>query len=146
MLRTWCGTQGYLAPELLGLLPRRFEKGLQYTYALDLWSLGCIVHQLLTTQIPFLEIDNEDDDMTGLDTFCEIVDMTSLHEYCHGGKEFSSEILVASQAPQGGIELVQSLLVAKPSARATAASALLCPWVTDPVYTSRWCEDLERVF
>lgn len=141
-----CGTDGYLAPELLGVLPRRHGKGSQYTYALDLWSLGCIVHQLLTSTIPFLETENEDDDITGLETSCEMIDMTSLLEYCHGQTDFSSEILENSQAPQGAIELVQSLLIARPSARATAASALLNRWVAEPAYTSRWCKDLESDF
>lgn len=147
-----CGTRGYLAPEIQGVLPRRFRTGEQFTFALDLWSLGCVVHELLTSQIPFLEIDNgcdDMDDMTGLESsFTEMngeVDMESLCEYCRGEIDFPSEILHASQVSEEGIEFVKSLLVANPRDRATAASALQNPWLYHG-YTSNWYNDLRRQF
>lgn len=55
-LRTVGGTPGYVAPELLGLLPANmFNSQWGFSHVLDLWSLGCLVHQRLTSQIPFLE-------------------------------------------------------------------------------------------
>ncbi|KAF8242812.1 kinase-like protein [Wilcoxina mikolae CBS 423.85] len=49
-LRTVCGTFHYTAPEILAVDDReRFE----YTNAVDIWSLGCVVHQILTCQTPF---------------------------------------------------------------------------------------------
>lgn len=142
-----CGTRGYLAPEIQGVLPRRFRTGEQFSFALDLWSLGCVVHELLTSQIPFVEIDNRCDDMdhmTGLESgFTEIsgeIDMESLCEYCRGEIDFPSEILHASQVSEEGIEFVKSLLVANPSDRATAVSALQNPWLNK----SNWYKDLQR--
>lgn len=45
-LRTVCGTSGYFAPERLGLLPANmFNSRWCFSHALDLWSLGCLVHQ-----------------------------------------------------------------------------------------------------
>eukprot|EP00045_Choanoeca_perplexa_P015219 m.186306 g.186306 ORF g.186306 m.186306 type:complete len:296 (+) comp16919_c0_seq21:117-1004(+) len=41
-----CGTVGYMAPEVL--LPQ-----VEYTYSSDLFSLGCVVHELLTGRTPF---------------------------------------------------------------------------------------------
>lgn len=143
-----CGTRGYLAPEIQGVLPRRFKTGEKYSFALDLWSLGCVVHELLTSQIPFVEIDNgcdETDDMTGLESgFTGIdaeVDMESLCEYCRGEIDFPSDLLRASQVINEGIQFVKSLLVANPRDRATAASALQNPWLKRG-YTSRWYHNL----
>lgn len=51
-LRTSYGTHGYLAPEMIGFIPRSTQR---YTYALDMWSLGCLLHKLLTSDTPFLE-------------------------------------------------------------------------------------------
>eukprot|EP00730_Choanoeca_flexa_P001469 TRINITY_DN10648_c0_g1_i3.p1 TRINITY_DN10648_c0_g1~~TRINITY_DN10648_c0_g1_i3.p1 ORF type:complete len:732 (+),score=226.70 TRINITY_DN10648_c0_g1_i3:156-2351(+) len=41
-----CGTVGYMAPEVL--LPQ-----VPYTYTSDLFSLGCVLHELLTGRTPF---------------------------------------------------------------------------------------------
>lgn len=43
--RTFCGTAEYLAPEI--------HLGQCYSYAVDLWSLGTIVYEMLTGIIPF---------------------------------------------------------------------------------------------
>lgn len=65
-LRTMSGTRAYLAPKVHGLLPRRFITGLESNHTWDLCSFGCIVHELLTSEIPFLGRDQEAefDDMT----------------------------------------------------------------------------------
>ena len=39
------GTLGYVAPEILYKKP--------YSKACDLWSLGCIIHALLCSTLPF---------------------------------------------------------------------------------------------
>lgn len=51
-LRTRVGSTAYMAPELIGMLPKEL-KDETYTNAVDIWSLGCVVHQLLTAEIPF---------------------------------------------------------------------------------------------
>lgn len=73
-----CGTQGYLAPELLRILPKKFSGGEseQFTYALDIWSLGCLVHELLTSETPFCELDFDPDEIeSGFTTLEPQVDM-----------------------------------------------------------------------
>lgn len=51
-LKTRCYTPDYAAPELrLSDMSDRSS----YTSAVDIWSLGCIVHQLLTGELPFTE-------------------------------------------------------------------------------------------
>jgi len=39
------GTLGYVAPEVLRRRP--------YSFSCDVWSLGCIMHALLTGSLPF---------------------------------------------------------------------------------------------
>ncbi|KAL0634955.1 hypothetical protein Q9L58_006073 [Maublancomyces gigas] len=152
VLRTMCGTRGYLAPEVQGLLPRRFKTGVVFSYALDLWSLGCVVYEMLTTQIPFLEIgdDDEDDDMTGLDSSFDIpggeVDMDALYEYCQGVSDLPCESLHTAQVTEEGIQFVKSLMVPNPMERATAASALQDQWIVNTGYTSNWYNALVSDF
>jgi len=45
MARTRCGTADYIAPEVLQDRP--------YSFSCDMWSLGCITHELLMLQHPF---------------------------------------------------------------------------------------------
>ena len=44
-------TPGYIPPEML--------KGLPYSFSIDVWSLGCLMHTLLTGKMPFWEEDEE---------------------------------------------------------------------------------------
>uniref|UniRef100_A0A914WVJ3 Polo kinase n=1 Tax=Plectus sambesii TaxID=2011161 RepID=A0A914WVJ3_9BILA len=45
-LHKLCGTRAYMAPEMLARL--------RYTTSVDIWSLGCILYQLLVGVLPFL--------------------------------------------------------------------------------------------
>lgn len=131
-----------------GLLSRKYRVSEKYSTALDIWSLGCVVHELLTSEIPFLERDDGDDDMTGLENYMTAreVDFDGLSGYCKGDTEFPTEILQSSQVSKHGIVLVQSLLAAIPTDRASAASALQSPWVTTTGYQSKWHQDIEHGF
>lgn len=153
-LRTRCGTHGYLAPEVQGLLPRTIAAGEAFSNALDMWSLGCILHELLTSQIPFLDVTRDlgDDELSGISefesggvTFFDI-DMNMLYGYCQGKADFPSEILVKSDVAKDVIEFVKSLLIANPSLRATVVTALQNPWVTNTGYISTWFVELQREF
>lgn len=48
-LRTQTGTQAYMAPEILNYIPGHSE----YTYAVDIWALGCIIYRLISGVVPF---------------------------------------------------------------------------------------------
>lgn len=70
-LKTTCGIENYKALELRRLLPtaprrrrRRGEGPETYTNAVDIWSLGTLVHVILTSELPFLLTLNEDEDCT----------------------------------------------------------------------------------
>lgn len=49
-LRTRCGSDGYLAPEII--------KGFSYDVQVDLWSLGVVVYILLAGYSPFIDEDH----------------------------------------------------------------------------------------
>lgn len=128
VLRTMCGTPGYLAPELLGILPKELRLGYTHTNALDIWSLGCLVHEILASQTPFLETDPEILE-SGLSISDLEIDMDFLYQYCRGQKDFPTDALQSSQVSEGGINFVKSLLAADPKYRPTATSALRSPWL-----------------
>jgi len=49
-LHTYIGTHAYMAPEIV------FADGpenIDYTNAVDIWSMGCILYQMLTQKVPF---------------------------------------------------------------------------------------------
>lgn len=133
MLHTRLGSQGYVAPELMGLLPRRYMTD-NYSNAVDMWALGCLVHELLTGQIPFREIEYEADGTTEFDLgsgeFIEPqTDMFAVKSFCHGKSEFPTDILRQSLVSETAIEFLKTILVANPESRAAAKGALGSAWL-----------------
>lgn len=136
-----------MAPELLKLLPRKFKTGEleEFTYALDMWSLGCLVHELLTTQTPFREdFDATTEIESGFTTVGSEFDMGRFCDYCQGRIEFPVETLHSAHVTEQGIDFVKSLLVADPDERATAIHALRHPWLANTDYVSPWYSAVER--
>lgn len=103
-LRTETGTAGYVAPEVLGY---HDEESSKYTNAVDLWSLGCICHRLLTMQLPF---ENP----------------ATMIRYCSGVTELPIETLRRGNDEE--VALVKSLLMVNPSERYPAERALQSTW------------------
>lgn len=139
-LRTNCGTLSYQAPEQLGLLPR--ATGNFYTERVDIWALGAIVHQILTSEIPFLDkyhdIEDSTDFLSDLDMAPtntsssqseSMMDMGHLVDYCRDLKPFPTEILEKNGVSKDGIGFVRSLMIANPSGRVSAAEALKNKWL-----------------
>lgn len=145
---TRCGTPGYLAPEILGILPQRLKGGKTFAYALDMWSLGCVVHELLTLEMPFLEPGHQSDMFSGMtmSDFAPQVDMGSLLEYCRDESEFPTEILRNAQVDEEGIDLIKGLMNPDPKSRPTAVLTLKHPWLASGRYESAWYKNLEREF
>lgn len=104
-----------------------------YARAVDIWSLGIIVHEILTSEIPFLQTDSDQMSESGFESELAPpeVDMTQLYEYCRGYREFPIESLQNSQVSKDGKDFVMGLLVANPRARLSAADALKSPWLLD---------------
>ena len=112
-LRTEIGTRQYLAPEVLGLVNEGSDR---YTNAVDIWSLGCICHRLLTMEAPFANIP-------------------ALVPYCWGSKELPVEALHNVTVSEEGVLFVKKLMAAHPSKCLKAEAALQSPWLinVDPL-------------
>ena len=108
-LRTQVGTPDYLAPEVLGYVE---EETSRYTNAVDLWSLGCICHRLLTLESPFPK-------------------MPALARYCLGMDELPIEVLYKDSVSEEAIALVKGLMTIQPSERIDAEAALRSLWLKD---------------
>lgn len=132
--QTKVGTKGFKAPELLGLLPPRFRprNPAEYTHAIDMWSLGCLVHQLMTLEIPFLEKD-ELSDITGLDQPLQsrFPNYRLFEDFCYNRVDFPVLPLEEASIEYNCIEFIQQLLVPDPNSRPSAADALRHRWLMD---------------
>lgn len=140
-LRTNCGTLSYQAPEQIGLLPR--AAGNSYSERVDIWALGAIVHQVLTSEIPFLDANHEGEDSTDFlsDLDLELtnttsglsgamVDMGLLLDYCRNLKPFPTGSLEKNGVSSDGIGFVMSVMIANPADRVCAAEALKSTWLS----------------
>ncbi|MCJ1404811.1 hypothetical protein MMC11_008037 [Xylographa trunciseda] len=100
----------YVAPEVYDLLDDvSVGESSEYTSAVDIWSLGCVMHWLLAAQTPFPTIKS-------LIRFTR----TSV---------LSTQTLKDHKVSQQGIEFIQNLIVAKPQSRYTAERVLQSPWL-----------------
>lgn len=133
-LRTSCGTSGYRAPELIGLLPRNFKNG-KYTNAVDIWSLGIITHEILTSEIPFRLSESsmtlESDSGINTEPQTPEVDMDLVFEYCRDRRGFPVDALERSGVGKEGVDFVMRLLAAGPEARISAKDCLECAWLLE---------------
>ncbi|KAL5112204.1 Serine/threonine-protein kinase Chk2 [Taenia crassiceps] len=111
MLRTFCGTPTYLAPEVLLTAGNG-----TYTPSIDVWSLGVILYICLVGYPPFTD-ERKDCDLktqitNGLYDFPDI--------YWKGVSESAKD-------------LVRRLMCVNPTERITLEEALLHPWLSDQV-------------
>jgi len=109
---TQVSTQIYGAPEVLGS-DSNSETSV-YTNSVDIWSLGCVIYELLVG--------------THLFTSGEQVS-----RYYHGNLAFPEDKLKELSPPtdDAGISLLKSMLSIQPESRPTAADALGNAWLVD---------------
>ena len=109
-LHTQVSTQLYSAPEVLGL--DSSSETSDYTNSVDIWSLGCVIYELLTgTKLFALE--------------------GQVSRYFFGKCPFPEDTLKGLSPPTDdiGISLLVSMLVIRPEDRPTAAGALSHGWL-----------------
>lgn len=103
-LTNFCGTQHYMAPEVI----RR--DGLNYGKAVDVWSFGVILYLILSGEYPF----------------------SSTEQICHGKVQFlntdANDHVWARISPQAK-DFILKLLVVDPTKRPSATEALRHPWI-----------------
>jgi serine/threonine protein kinase len=106
------GTQSFAAPEILQLLDNAPETS-EYTSAVDLWSVGCVLYYLLSRNLPFPNVKLQ-------------------YGYCNQKKpRFPKHHLLAKEISSEGISFIQGLMAPLPSRRMSASTALIDPWVAD---------------
>ncbi|KAL2045642.1 hypothetical protein N7G274_002070 [Stereocaulon virgatum] len=107
-LQTYVGTCNYMAPEFFGYVGNANEEKFEYTCAIDLWALGCIVYRLCTQTVPFP------------------FDYSSvpLKNYCEDPALFPVDALTSRQFSNEFVALVRSLLRSEPSERLPAGAGL----------------------
>jgi len=108
---TQVSTQVYGAPEVLGLDSN--SETSNYTNSVDIWSVGCVIFELLVGKKLFLAEGQ-------------------VSRYYFGKWPFPEDKLTGLSPPtsDSGISLLKSMLVIQPEDRPTAASALRNPWLT----------------
>lgn len=113
-LRTFSGTPGFLAPEVLAqsgyIDADNLGKGQEYTFAVDIWAMGEITYRALCGEPPFAK---------------------SLSAYVKGTLSFPMKPLQTQNISEEGGDLVKQLMFAQPNERLTAPKALEHPWFKD---------------
>ena len=110
-LHTQVSTQGYSAPEVQGLDSN--SETSNYTNSVDIWSLGCVMYELLVG-IRLFPAEGQ------------------VSRYYFGKCPFPEDKLIELSPPMSdpGISLLKSMLIIQPEDRPTAAGALKNPWLT----------------
>jgi serine/threonine protein kinase len=112
---TYCGTPLYMAPEML-----RKE---QYSYPVDMWSIGCMMHELMCGDPPFtgknmMELERNVKSFKGL-----FGDETAVT------KRIQRQFKRYGVSPKAQ-ELIGLLLDPSPSSRITAPDAMAHEWIS----------------
>ncbi|XP_018365875.1 PREDICTED: serine/threonine-protein kinase Chk2-like isoform X2 [Trachymyrmex cornetzi] len=106
MMRTFCGTPMYVAPEILATNGRS-----SYTSQVDVWSLGVILYVSLSGRVPFSNNN------------------ATLADQIKGGMyEFGSYFALVSQ---DAINLIKCMMTVNPKKRITVPQIFSHPWLRD---------------
>ncbi|CAG5133375.1 unnamed protein product [Candidula unifasciata] len=109
MMKTFCGTPTYLAPEIL----LTAGSG-TYTKAIDCWSLGVILFIMLSGYPPF------SDERKDMDLPKQIM-----------GGHFSFPKQYWSEVSDTAVDLIKQMMIVDPKKRITFADVLNHPWLKD---------------
>ncbi|KAH8434585.1 serine/threonine-protein kinase [Aspergillus melleus] len=102
------GTEGFMAPEILGLTSNA-RKESKYTSAVDIWSLGCLLHYALTKESPFPKYQ-------------------TLADHCRDLVPYPEAALTRRGISLSGRLFIKKLLVLEPTDRPAASVDLMSKW------------------
>ncbi|EPY49848.1 CAMK/RAD53 protein kinase Cds1 [Schizosaccharomyces cryophilus OY26] len=105
---TFCGTMGYLAPEILQSKTAPPEGG--YDNKVDIWSLGCVLYVTLTATIPFAAPNQEES--------IKLINKA----------DFPMSPLLENEISPEGIDLITQMFQLDPEKRISEKEALDHPW------------------
>lgn len=118
------------------MVPRRNYRTNDYSNAVDIWALGCLVHELLTSEIPFREIEDEDEedgitefDLGSQEFVGQQTDSYALKLFCDGKTKFPTDIMTKQGVSEVAIEFLKAMLLADPGSRADGKAALGYAWL-----------------
>ncbi|XP_061929105.1 ovarian-specific serine/threonine-protein kinase Lok-like isoform X2 [Apis cerana] len=109
MMKTFCGTPMYVAPEILSTIGRG-----SYTNQVDVWSLGVILYACLSGSVPFNCQDKN----------ISLQDQIKKGQYSFPSSKFGH---ITSKA----IDLIKRMMTVNPKKRITIKQVLLHPWLQD---------------
>ncbi|CAN0408615.1 unnamed protein product [Ascophyllum nodosum] len=112
--QTICGTQDYLAPEMLMERP--------YTTSVDLWAAGVVAYEFLIGRSPF----RKHADVNGRQTCEGVADTLSRIE--RGAFDFPEDPVISPEAK----DFITRLLRVEPADRMTLEDAVMHPWLKQP--------------
>lgn len=137
---TQIGTRNYLAPEVgRTLLSKLLKPNGEYENSVDLWLLGCLLHEDLTLKLPFTTVDSSwtcDSTISGValisSTSKEVeFDYKAFYDFCYGTTNLPTGALRAFNISARGIEFIKSLLVPDPRSRPSAVNAMKSEWLLE---------------
>lgn len=112
--RTQAGTQQYMAPELFYYVPDLDTETSEYTSAIDLWALGCVVYRVITGAVPFPSL-------------------LALRNFCRD--PLKVPLNIPPTMVNAG-KFAEALLQPSPVRRPSASGALASTWLTQSTFTS----------
>ena len=126
MLKTFCGTHSYLAPEVLDAA--RSLGTQKYTVQVDCWALGVILYELLFGKKPFSEDRN---------TKLSLSEQIKTADYVFPPK--------AELISSAGLDLVQKLLIVEPSRRLSSRDLLHHAWLKVNIASRKVNEEIRSL-
>jgi serine/threonine protein kinase len=97
-----------MAPEILNYLDT--EPGSEYTNAVDIWAVGCIIYRLISGRVPFPP-------------------GRLLVKYCEDKSLFPYDALFDAGIKSEGSQFIRQLLLPHPGDRHSASQALKHNWI-----------------
>ncbi|XP_015432601.1 PREDICTED: ovarian-specific serine/threonine-protein kinase Lok [Dufourea novaeangliae] len=109
MMKTFCGTPMYVAPEILCNIGRG-----SYTNQVDVWSLGVILYACLSGSVPFN---------------CQDREISLQEQIKRGCYKFPASKF--GHVTNKAIDLIKRMMTVNPQKRITIKQVLLHPWLQD---------------